>query len=187
MSADTFETERLILRPFQATDLDDIHEQVYSDPDVCRYYCGPPRSKAKTKRWLHFRITEAEYSDFYSWAVELKATWRVVGLVRLGPYVNSFAHWPENAAPPFNNVEVEMSFAFGQGYWGQRYALEACRSVINYAFRSLRLPRLVGGVLAENPRSVRFHEKLGYRVTKNLFDEDFEAILDNPWPRGNDN
>lgn len=183
MTATTFETERLRLRPFATGDLDDIHEQVYSDPVVCRYYCGPTRSKARTRRWLHFRMTEAEYSDFYAWAVELKASGRVIGLVRLGPYVNSFARWPENVDPPFNDVEVELSFAFGQGYWGQGYALEACRPIIDHAFQTLRLPRLVGGALAGNPRSARFHEKLGYRVMKNLLDEDYVTILDNPWPR----
>lgn len=183
MPATSFETERLALRPFRKDDLSDIHEQVYSDPDVCRYYCGSTRTKAKTKAWLHFRQTEAEYSDFYAWAVELKETGRVIGLVRLSPYVNDFDHWPKHGAPPFNEVEVELSFAFGRGYWGQGYALEACRAIIDHAFRVMRLPRLVGGVQAANLRSARFHEKLGYRVMKNLLDEDFEAVLENPEPR----
>jgi RimJ/RimL family protein N-acetyltransferase len=179
----TFETERLILRPFRAGDLTDIYEQVYSDPDVCIYYCGPTRTKAKTRRWLHYRITEAEYSDFYAWAVELKETGKVIGLVRLGPYVDSFGGTAEEPAPPFNPVEVELSFAFGRSYWGQGYALEASRRIIDHAFGDLRLPRLLGGVARQNLRSVRFHEKLGYRVTKNLIDDDFVAALDNPWPR----
>jgi RimJ/RimL family protein N-acetyltransferase len=177
--ATRFETERLILRPFRAGDLDDIHEQVYSDTEVCRYYCGPTRTKAKTRRWLHYRITEAEYSDFYAWAVELKETGRVIGLVRLGPYVNSFSRLPEEPNPPFNPVEVELSFAFGRGYWGQGYAFEAARRIIEHAFHDLKLPRLLGGAVKENPRSARFHEKLGYRVTKNLLDDDYVAVLEN--------
>jgi RimJ/RimL family protein N-acetyltransferase len=178
--AATFETERLILRPFRPGDLDDIHEQVYSDPDVCRYYCGATRTKTKTKRWLHFRITEAEYSDFYAWAVELKETDKVIGLVRLGPYVNSFIRPPGEPDPPFNAVEVELSFAFGRSYWGQGLALEASHRIIVHAFNDLKLPRLLGGVSRHNLRSVRFHEKLSYRVTKNLLDEDLEAMLRNP-------
>jgi len=177
--ATTFETERLILRPFRAGDLNDIHEQVYSDPDVCIYYCGPTRSKARTKRWLHYRITEAEYSDFYAWAVELKETGRVIGLMRLGSYVNKFDRAAEEPEPSFNPVDVELSFAFGQRYWGKGYALEAGRRIIDYAFGELRLSRLVNGIRHQNLRSVRFHEKLGYRVTKNLLDEDYAAILEN--------
>lgn len=183
MPAVTYETDRLILRPFRKSDLDDIHQQVYSDPIVGRWYCGATRTKARTRAWLHYRMTEAEYSDFYAWAVELKETGRVIGLVRLGPYVNTFNDWPENGDPPFNEVEVELSFAFGQAYWGQGYALEASRQIIHHAFRVLRLPRLVGGAAAQNLRSVRFHEKLGYRVAKNLLDDDFVTILNNPWPR----
>jgi ribosomal-protein-alanine N-acetyltransferase len=178
--AATFETERLILRPFRPGDLNDIHEQVYSDPDVCRYYCGATRTKTRTKRWLHFRITEAEYSDFYAWAVELKKTGNVIGLVRLGPYVNSFNHLPEEPESPFNAVEVELSFAFGRSYWGQGLALEASRRIIDHAFNDLKLPRLLGGAAQHNLRSARFHEKLGYRVTKNILDDDFEALLQNP-------
>ncbi len=177
--ATNFETEHLILRPFRPGDLDEIHEQVYSATDVCRHYCGPTRTKTKTKRWLHYRATEAEYSDFHAWAVELKATGRVIGLVRLGPYVNSFNRLAEEPNPSFNAVEVELSFAFGQAYWGHGYALEACRRIIAHAFDDLRLPRLLGSAAAENVRSARFHEKLGYRVTKNLMDDDFVAQLVN--------
>lgn len=180
--AASFETEHLILRPFRAGDLDDIYEQVYSDPAVCRYYCGETRTKARTRKWLHFRITEAEYSDFYAWAVELKETGRVIGLVRLGPYVNSHTRLPEEPNPPFNAVEVELSFAFGQSFWGEGYALEACRRIITHAFDDLRLPRLLGAAMEQNLRSVRFHEKLGYRVTRNLLDSYFVTVLDNYIP-----
>lgn len=179
----TFETEHLILRPFRVGDLNDIHEQVYSDPEVCIYYCGATRSKARTKRWLQYRIAEAEYSDFYAWAVEVKQTCRVIGLVRLGPYVNDFPPPSGEPYPPFNSIEVELSFAFGRAHWGKGYAAEACRQIIDHAFRDLRLPRLLGGIRHQNLRSVRFHETLGYRVRKNLNDDDLETILDNPWPR----
>lgn len=179
-----FETERLILRPFRAGDLEDIHQQVYSDPDVCRYYCGPTRTKARTKRWLHYRITEAEYSDFYAWAVELKESGRVIGLVRLGAYINSFDRLPGDTFPPFNEVEVELSFAFGQAYWGKGYALEACRRIIEHAFADLGLPRLLGAADQHNPRSARFQEKLGYRVTRNLLNNDYVTLLENPGSPG---
>lgn len=177
--ATSFETERLILRPFRRNDLDDIHEQIYSDPDVCRYYCGATRTKTKTRAWLHYRITEAEYSDFYAWAVELKETSRVIGLVRLGPYINNYDRLPDDPDPSFNEVEVELSFAFGQAYWGKGYAQEACRRIIDHAFNDLKLPRLLGGVAKENSRSARFHEKLGYQVTKNPVDDDFVTLLIN--------
>lgn len=178
--ATSFNTDRLILRPFRAGDLDDIYQQVYSDPDVCRYYCGATRTKARTKKWLHYRIAEAEYSDFYAWAVELRESGKVIGLVRLGPYVNSYGRSPNDPAAAFNAVEVELSFAFGQSYWGEGYALEACHRIIEHAFTDLKLSRLLGGVHMQNPRSARFHEKLGYRVGDTLQDDFFETLLVNP-------
>lgn len=178
--SEVFETERLVLRPFETRDLHDIHEQVYSDADVCRHYCGRTRTLDESRDWLHFRRVEARYSDFYAWAVELKDAGQVIGLVRLGPYVNSFLRTTDDPHPRHNPVEIELSFAFGRGYWGQGYALEACQLILDHAFNTLNLPRLVGSIRAPNLRSARFHEKLGYRVTKNLLDDDFVALLENP-------
>lgn len=83
--AETFETARLTLRPFRMEDLQDIYEQVCSDPDVCRYYCGATRTKTKTKAWLAYRVTEAVYSDFYAWAAERRELHPQV-LIRLPQY-----------------------------------------------------------------------------------------------------
>jgi RimJ/RimL family protein N-acetyltransferase len=174
-----FETERLIVRLFEPEDLSDIQEQVYADPDVCRYYCGSTRTLEETREWLAFRITEAKYSDFHAWAVEHKSEGMVIGLVRLGPYANSWVRFPEQPEPKFNDVEVELSFAFGQTNWGQGYAAEACRPVIEYAFTELRIPRLLGGAYKGNERSARLHEKLSYRVTENVKDGGYAAILEN--------
>jgi len=117
--------------------------------------------------------------------VVLKETGRVIGLVRLGPYINSYDRVPGDTAAHFNEVEVELSFAFGQAYWGKGYAQETCRRIIAHAFNDLKLPRLLGGVAKENSRSARFHEKLGYQVTRNPVDDDFVTLLvNNETPEG---
>jgi RimJ/RimL family protein N-acetyltransferase len=33
------ETERLLIRHFELGDLEAIYREVYSDPDVCRFFC----------------------------------------------------------------------------------------------------------------------------------------------------
>jgi RimJ/RimL family protein N-acetyltransferase len=182
MATDTrFETDRLILRVFEPRDLDDIHEQVYADPEVCKWYCGATRTPEESRDWLHFRITEARYSEFHAFAVELKQTGRVIGLVRLGPWAR-VTRFPEEVDTLFNPIDVELSFAFGRAYWGQGYAAEACRPVIDYAFDELRLPRLVGGALAVNERSIALHRRLGYRVDFDPTDGDVVAMLVNTRP-----
>ena len=51
------ETERLVLRPFTMDDLDAIHRVVYSDPEVCRLFCG------RTQQ-LGFRLEKDQHPDW---------------------------------------------------------------------------------------------------------------------------
>ncbi|MEI4920795.1 GNAT family N-acetyltransferase, partial [Klebsiella pneumoniae] len=76
-------------------------------------------------------------------------------------------------ASPYNSLEVELAFAFGRRYWGRGYAYEACQSMIRYAFDELKLARLVGGVKAQNTRSINLHRRLGYRIEPNVLDADY--------------
>jgi RimJ/RimL family protein N-acetyltransferase len=56
------ETPRLLLRPFTPDDLEDVYRQVFSDPEVCHFYCGAARTREETAEWLAYRITEWKYS-----------------------------------------------------------------------------------------------------------------------------
>lgn len=44
---------------------------------------------------------------------------------------------------------------------------DAIYRLIRYAFEDLRLPRLVGGAMLDNERSVGLHRRLGYRLERN--------------------
>ena len=71
-----------------------------------------------------------------------------------------------------------MAFAFGKAYWGQGYAFEACRALVDYAFNELKVPRLVGGAMRTNDRSVRLQKRLGLDVYEN---EDPDAPGRSTW------
>jgi RimJ/RimL family protein N-acetyltransferase len=87
---------------------------------------------------------------------------------------------PGDPPSAFGSIEVELAFAFGKPYWGQGFAYEACLAMIDYAFLQLKLPRLVGGAMAGNSRSINLHRRLGYTVVPDPLDEKFMiAILVN--------
>jgi RimJ/RimL family protein N-acetyltransferase len=46
-------------------------------------------------------------------------------------------------------------------HWGLGYASEAAIAVPDWAFGTLRLPRLISVILPENHRSIRVAEKIG--------------------------
>ncbi len=178
------ETERLNLRPFQIGDLDAIYREVYSDPDVCRFFCGETRTLERTERWLHFRSYEAETEDFGLLAVVPKETGGVIGLCGLQPYVS---RWAVHESTPevmrrFNTIEVELTYAFGKSAWGKGYAYEACLPLIDYAFSDLRLWRLVTACDRENRRARKLQDRLGMIQERNLhpdWPDDTEGVLYN--------
>ena len=52
--------------------------------------------------------------------------------------------------------------------------------MIDYAFRELKLPRLVGGAVQANERSLNLHKRLGYTVEPDPTDPEFmSAVLVN--------
>jgi RimJ/RimL family protein N-acetyltransferase len=162
------ETERLILRPFTDADTE-IHRVVFSDPDVCRYYCGKTRTEAETREWLIHRRWQVRGEDELGFlAVIRKADEGLLGLFALQLLAANWLILEGEESSPYTPLVVELSYALGQGYWQQGYSTEAGQALIQYAFLDMRLPRLVNGIDDANTPSIRLAEKLGFRRVRNL-------------------
>ncbi len=59
----------------------------------------------------------------------------------------------------------EIGYWLGVPYWGEGYATEAVRAVIDYAFGDLNHEALHGGARVTNPASRRVLEKCGFQWT----------------------
>jgi RimJ/RimL family protein N-acetyltransferase len=59
----------------------------------------------------------------------------------------------------------ELGYWLGVPFWGQGYATEAVRAVIDYAFTELDYPFLNAGARVTNPASRRVLEKCGFQWT----------------------
>ena len=176
-----FHTNRLILRRFRIEDLDDIYREVYSDPDVSRYYRRGVESLEQTRKRIQRIVDEGWDDGCGRLAVERKSTKKVIGQVHLDRYENSFYRIPEEEIGPPYRGEVELAFAFGKAHWGKGLAYEACIPMIDYAFNQLQLQRLVGGAFLKNERSMRLQKQLGYRVVRNTHQGGgWVTILENP-------
>ena len=175
-----FETERLILRAFTRDD-EEIHRQVFSDPEISHYYCGDTRTLEQTREWLIHRMWQAKSDDLGCLAVVRKADQALMGLVALQAYVATWIVWEDEPEARFSKLEVEYSYALGRDYWGKGYVNEAGRALIAYAFKELRLARIVTNIDAENSRSIAVVRRLGFRITQNLNPDSpgVVAILDN--------
>lgn len=174
----TFETERLILRELKIGNFETLNRILYSDPDICRFF-GKVQVFEEVAGQLMFvqespvgtRVREGYSGDegFGAWAVVRKNDNQLIGQIHLGPAER--AYWIVFEAEPdslYASFEVELGYAFGKAYWGNGYATEACRPVIEYAFKELRLERLVNHVDNENMRALHLMKRLGFRIEKNL-------------------
>ena len=159
-----FETERLVIRRMEAADVPVLRELIYSDRDVWGQYSGLGDNPALLEEAFANHVSQSEDAEFGRLAVVLKASGETIGQVHLDPYVNRWYRVAGDPETPVSNVEVELAFAFGKAYWGQGYAVEACRALIDYAFNELKIPRLVGGARLTNNRSVLLQQRLGFDV-----------------------
>ncbi len=162
------ETERLMLRPFNDNDME-IHRVVFSDPEVCRYYCGMTRTEAETREWLIHRRWQLRNKDELGFlAVVRKTDSQILGLVALQLCVANWLRYEGESNDPINPLIVELSYALGSEYHRQGYATEACQALIEYGFKKMRLPRLTNGIVPENIPSNSLCRKLGFSHVKNV-------------------
>jgi RimJ/RimL family protein N-acetyltransferase len=61
--------------------------------------------------------------------------------------------------------QPEIGYWLGVPFWGQGYATEAARAVIDHAFGDLGYELLLGGARVSNPASRRVLEKCGFQWT----------------------
>lgn len=58
--------------------------------------------------------------------------------------------------------EAELGYWFGREYWGQGFATEAARCLLNHGFTNLNVTLVHGEHLVENPASGRVLAKMGF-------------------------
>jgi RimJ/RimL family protein N-acetyltransferase len=174
-------TNRLHIRPFELDDRVALYRTIFTDPDVCRFYCGKTKSRGEANEWLTYRVRQSEYG--YGWmAVVRQSDHILLGFVALQPYLAAVQLEVHTGTPPHMRFEVELSFAFGRAHWGQGYAYEACQALIEYAFKAVKLPRLVDRIDRRDARSIRLVERLGFRERTNYhpgWDGGATYVLDN--------
>lgn len=145
------ETERLILRPWEARDRQPLRH-ILGDPIVRRFYPATATPE-EVDAQIDNSILQAKRDGFHLQAVEFKSSGELVGLLglaRLTPLMQSFT-----------KGEVEIGWQFDKRFWGQGLAPEAARVWLDYAWTVLRLPQVIAYTAVMNVPSQRVMEKIG--------------------------
>ena len=147
------ETERLILRCFESTDLDKFF-LIERDPVVKKYFASGSRTREQVEEWITKTLTAQEDLGYSHWAVIDKRDSELMGYCGLAPKTVDDA------------AEVEVGYELAARYWNQGFATEAAAAVIAWGFRHLDVSHLISLIALENAASVRVAEKNGLRLFK---------------------
>lgn len=139
-------TRRMRLRPPRPDDLEDIY-RLGSSSRVMRYITpGQTQSREEAKKDLRKRMASAGDRLGY-WIAEEKDTGKFIGWMAL-KHLNKSA-------------DIELGYRFLEEYWGRGLATEGSFKILDYAFRTLELERVVAVAVEENRASTRVMEKVG--------------------------
>lgn len=142
------ETTRLRLRRLRASDEPDLIA-LDSDPDVMRYVGSPAGVKplAETVERVRQRVG-TDHGPIGFWRVESRTDGTFYGL-------GALLRMP-------TGDDIELAYRLARPAWGQGIASEAGAALLEYAFRTLALPRVVAVTYPENRASQRVLEKIGF-------------------------
>ena len=143
-------TERLLIRPWRQSDLDDFYS--YASVDGVGQMAGwkPHESKEESKIILDMFISHKK-----TFALEYQG--KVIGSVGIEKYNET--HFPE-----FENKKCrEIGYVLSKEYWGQGLMPEALKEVIRFLFENANLDVIFCGHFLWNEQSHRVQEKSGFK------------------------
>lgn len=143
-------TERLLIRPWRQSDLDDFYS--YASVDGVGQMAGwkPHKSKEESKIILDMFISHKK-----TFALEYQG--KVIGSVGIEKYNET--HFPE-----FENKKCrEIGYVLSKEYWGQGLMPEALKEVIRFLFENANLDVIFCGHFLWNEQSHRVQEKSGFK------------------------
>ena len=143
------ETERLILRPWEESDAEELYRYA-KDPDIGPIAGWPPHTSVENSREIIRDVLSAPET----YAVVLKETGLPVGSVGL--------LFGDNGTRPLPEGEAELGYWIGKPYWGRGLIPEASRELIRHAFEDLGVRKLWCAYYDGNTKSKRVQEKCGF-------------------------
>lgn len=150
MRAIVFTTLRLTARRWNGHELDALLT-VYGDAHAMRWVGdGLALSREQCEKWVEVTLANYERRGYGMFALEEKASGRVVGFAGL--------------VHPGGQAEPEIKYAFLRSHWGQGLATEAARGLVEYGQRAHGLNHIIATAAPANAASHRVLRKAGFAL-----------------------
>ncbi len=143
------QTERLILRPWQESDAEDLYKYA-KDPAVGPIAGWPSHTSVENS----LEIIRTVLSADGTYAVCLKKDNKAIGSIGLMIGAASNFKLPD--------TEGEIGYWIGVPFWGKGLIPEAVKELQRYGFENLNLNKIWCGYFDGNVKSKRVQEKCGF-------------------------
>jgi [ribosomal protein S5]-alanine N-acetyltransferase len=162
------ETERLLLRPTEDRDVDDIYEYM-SDPEVMRYRICGVQSRPVVEQWVENIVTRGrDYTEFVGKVhqIVLKSADKVIGYC----YLDN--PWPEGYREVLTNGNADfadLSYGLAHKYLRHGYATEAALAVLAYGFHHAGVEKVGAAVNPNNKPSIRVLQRCTFVYSRKIY------------------
>lgn len=139
------ETERLILRKFKLSDYKYMFNNWASCEEVAKNAGWPKHEKmSDTKELVQFWIDEYKNENIFNWIIELKDK-EPIGSITV-------------VRNDMINRTCEIGYNIGKEYWGNGYATEAIKYVVDYLFNTGLFDTIIAQCFEFNIPSIKVLE-----------------------------
>ncbi|MEB8432801.1 GNAT family N-acetyltransferase [Cocleimonas sp. KMM 6892] len=145
-------TDRLILRTVLETDIDVLHDIIFSNPEVMsQAFSGNTLTTEETKQFVDANF-DHNGNGRQLGVLALKSDNTVIGFSGL------------LACSALGQKDFEIGFVLGKEHWGKGYASEIGQAQIEYGLGSLGCQRLLALVAPKNKASSSVLNKIGMHL-----------------------
>lgn len=180
---ETLTSSRVALRGVTEHDLTELLT-VNADPDVTRYLpYASWTSWADARAWLDRMNALTSDGTGRQLVIARSRPTLVIGSVLLFRYEEG-------------SNRLELGYVLGRAHWGQGYATEALRLLLNHLFHKAGIRRVEAEVNPENQASSAVLRRLGFTLEGRLrqrwtakgrsYDTDMHGLLAHEWPENPD-
>jgi RimJ/RimL family protein N-acetyltransferase len=145
---DVIRTQRLVLRPLQASDADRVFA-LFNDWNVVRRLSSPP--------WP-YTLEDARGFVRQQAANADNLTKTTFAITRDGVLIGGI----DVRLTPDNRSAPVLGYWLGHGYWGEGHMTEAARGFLRHVFAARVGDAILSGAFTDNAASLRVQEKLGF-------------------------
>jgi RimJ/RimL family protein N-acetyltransferase len=149
-----FQTTRLMFRFLEPSDFENLFG-LYCDPEIRRYFPDGVRTEEQTREELeYFLHGHPRDPRLGLWATVEMATGSFVGRCGLLP-------WEIDGV-----LEIEIAYMIAKERWGEGFGAEAAVGLVDYAFQSLSLPKVIALIDPDHEASIRTAQRAGLTYEK---------------------